>query len=175
MMQMLSGWISTKVDIQSGLSYNEIMKVYDTDTAMELIYQNRHTELDMFVWDCVSEYNQHASDMGVPDLPEVVSHNTEFWLPDYYKDLDVEEYIRNLCPDNEISRQRVEQELQMFTTRNLTDILRLLIHIVTILRKNNVVWGVGRGSSVASYCLYLLGVHRVDSIKYQLDIKEFLK
>jgi DNA polymerase III alpha subunit len=69
----------------------------------------------------------------------------------------------------------VEAELELFTARNLTDILRLLIHIVTILRKNNVVWGVGRGSSVASYCLYLLGVHRVDSIRYDLDIKEFLK
>jgi DNA polymerase III alpha subunit len=38
-----------------------------------------------------------------------------------------------------------------------------------------VLWGVGRGSSVASYCLYILGVHKVDSIKYELDIHEFLK
>jgi len=151
------------------------MKVYDTDTAIELIYQNRHTELDMFVWDCVDHYNNHAGEMGVPNLPEQVDNNTDFWLPDYYKELDVEQYIRQLCPDDHISQARVDAELEMFTARNLTDILRLLIHIVTILRKNNVVWGVGRGSSVASYCLYLLGVHRVDSIKYQLDIKEFLK
>lgn len=151
------------------------MKVYPTDTAMELIYQNRHTELDLFVWDCVSEYNDHASEMGVPNLPDEVEHNTEFWLPDYYRELDVAQYIRDLCPDNDQARARVESELELFTARNLLDILRLLIHIVTILRKNNVVWGVGRGSSVASYCLYLLGVHRVDSIKYELDIKEFLK
>ncbi len=151
------------------------MKVYDTQIAMELIYQNRHTELDMFVWDCVKEYNQYAGDMGVPNLPEIVEQNTDFFLFDYYKELDIGEYIRNLCPDNEISRKRVDHELEMFNARNLTDILRLLIHIVTILRKNNVVWGVGRGSSVASYCLYLIGVHRVDSIKYDLDIKEFLK
>lgn len=151
------------------------MKVYPDSTAMELIYQNRHTELDLFVWDCVENYNKHASDMGVPDLPTEVHHNTEFWLPDYYQELDVADYIRKLCPADRVCEQRVEQELQMFTARKLTDILRLLIHIVTILRKNNVVWGVGRGSSVASYCLYLLGVHRVDSIKYELDIKEFLK
>jgi DNA polymerase III alpha subunit len=43
------------------------------------------------------------------------------------------------------------------------------------MRSNNIVWGVGRGSSVASYVLYLLGVHKVDSIKYGLDIREFLK
>lgn len=151
------------------------MKVYNTSTAMELIYQNRHTELDLFVWDCVDEYNKCASDMGVPNLPEKITYNTDFWLPDYYKELDVEQYILDLCPDNAIAKQRVQQELELYRTRNLLDILRLLIHIVTILRKNNVVWGVGRGSSVASYCLYLLGVHRVDSIKYELDIKEFLK
>jgi len=151
------------------------MKVYNTSTAMELIYQNRHTELDLFVWDCVDEYNNCASDMGVPNLPEKITYNTDFWLPDYYKELDVEQYILDLCPDNTIAKQRVQEELELYRTRNLLDILRLLIHIVTILRKNNVVWGVGRGSSVASYCLYLLGVHRVDSIKYELDIKEFLK
>jgi DNA polymerase III alpha subunit len=48
-------------------------------------------------------------------------------------------------------------------------------YLVDTLRKNNVVWGVGRGSSVASYILYLIGVHKVDSIKYNLDINEFLK
>ena len=151
------------------------MKAYPTDTAIELIYQNRHTELDMFVWDCVDQYNINAPEMGVPNLPAEVQHNTDFWLPDYYRELDVVQYIRDLCPASEVARDRVESELMEFSARNLLDILRLLIHIVTILRKNNVVWGVGRGSSVASYCLYLLGVHRVDSIKYQLDIKEFLK
>ena len=70
------------------------MKVYPTNTAMELIYQNRHTELDMFVWDCVEQYNDHAPDMGVPNLPTEVDHNTEFWLPDYYRELDVVDYIR---------------------------------------------------------------------------------
>ena len=151
------------------------MNVYDTQIALELIYQNRHTELDRFVWDCVEQYNDHAPDMGVPNLPVMVDNNTEFWLPDYYRELDVEKYITDLCPDSDQARARVETELSLFTARNLLDILRLLIHIVTILRKNNVVWGVGRGSSVASYCLYLLGVHRVDSIKYDLDIWQIFK
>jgi DNA polymerase III alpha subunit len=43
------------------------------------------------------------------------------------------------------------------------------------MKENKIVWGVGRGSSVASYVLYLIGVHRIDSIKYDLDIREFLK
>ena len=66
-------------------------------------------------------------------------------------------------------------ELAEFKARNLFSILQLLIYIIDTMRKNNLVWGVGRGSSVASYILYLLGVHKVDSVKYNLDIKEFLK
>ena len=47
--------------------------------------------------------------------------------------------------------------------------------LVDVSKENNIVLGVGRGSSVASYILYLLGIHKVDSLAYNLDIKEFLK
>ena len=57
----------------------------------------------------------------------------------------------------------------------MIELLHFMKYLVDTLRKNNVVWGVGRGSSVASYILYLIGVHKVDSIKYNLDINEFLK
>jgi DNA polymerase III alpha subunit len=66
-------------------------------------------------------------------------------------------------------------ELSMFIHHNLIDVLKYLKYLVDTMRSNNVVWGVGRGSSVASYCLYLLDVHKIDSLKYDLDIKEFLK
>ena len=57
----------------------------------------------------------------------------------------------------------------------MIDLLCYLKYLVDTMREHNIVWGVGRGSSVASYCLYLLGVHKIDSIKYELDIREFLK
>jgi DNA polymerase III alpha subunit len=43
------------------------------------------------------------------------------------------------------------------------------------MRKNNILWGVGRGSSVASFVLYLIGIHRINSLFYNLPIEEFLK
>ena len=43
------------------------------------------------------------------------------------------------------------------------------------MRENQLIWGVGRGSSTASYVLYLLGVHRIDSMYYDLDPEEFLR
>ena len=66
-------------------------------------------------------------------------------------------------------------EMHEFKQRGMYPVLKFLKYLVDTCDKNNVVLGVGRGSSVASYCLYLLGVHRINSIKYELDIKEFLK
>ena len=63
----------------------------------------------------------------------------------------------------------------MFEERKMMNVLRFLIYLVDTMRKNKIVWGVGRGSSVASYVLFLIGIHKVNSLKYNLDIKEFLK
>jgi DNA polymerase III alpha subunit len=87
--------------------------------------------------------------------------------------MDIEAFIVEHCPEQ--NYQRVVEELALFRQHNMIDLLRYLKYLVDILRTNNVLWGVGRGSSVASYCLYILGVHKVDSIKYELDIREFLK
>jgi len=62
-----------------------------------------------------------------------------------------------------------------YEKRGMIIVLKFLLHLVNTCTENDIVIGVGRGSSVASYCLYLLGIHRIDSIKYELDIKEFLK
>ena len=59
--------------------------------------------------------------------------------------------------------------------RDMTDLLRYMVYLVDFMRENNIVWGVGRGSSVASYVLYLIGVHKINSIRYNLDWREFLR
>jgi len=57
----------------------------------------------------------------------------------------------------------------------LFDLLRYLKYLVDTMNHNQVIWGVGRGSSVSSYVLYLLGVHRINSMYYDLDVGEFLR
>ena len=71
--------------------------------------------------------------------------------------------------------QEVEEELLEFEKHNMINLLRYMIYLVDFMRKNNIVWGVGRGSSVASYVLYLIGVHRINSIQFDLDWKEFIR
>ena len=108
-------------------------------------------------------------------LQEFDEHNQNNWhMPDEYKKLDIAEYILAQCTTEE-ELQRVGQELLLFQERELFPLLQYLKYFVDTMRANNIVWGVGRGSSVASYVLYLIGVHKIDSIKYELDIHEFLK
>jgi len=95
-------------------------------------------------------------------------------IPEFYKILNVESFLLAKCK-TEIEIERVNLEYAMFKERKLIPLLQFLVFIVDHMRDEDIVWGVGRGSSVASYCLYLLGVHKVDSIKYELPIEEFLK
>lgn len=97
------------------------------------------------------------------------------WLIDIKQ--DKEEMIRFLFEkcQTDIERARVIEELKLFDEKNCFEILYVLKYLVNHFRENNIVWGVGRGSSVASYCLYLLGVHKIDSIKFDIDIREFLR
>ena len=101
-------------------------------------------------------------------------NQNSWFMPDKYKKLDIVEYILSLCT-SDIELERVGTELILYQERNLFDLLRYLKYLVDTMRANNIVWGVGRGSSVSSYVLFLLGVHKIDSIKYELPITEFLK
>jgi DNA polymerase III alpha subunit len=94
-------------------------------------------------------------------------------IPEPYKSFDIEEYLVNMCPER--NYDRLTTELELYRKNNMIPVLKAMKYIVDILRENNIVWGVGRGSSVASYTLFLLGVHKVDSVKYNLPIEEFFK
>ena len=95
-------------------------------------------------------------------------------MPDEYKSLDIASWVLTQCTKQE-QLQRCGQELLLFQDRNLFNLLRYLKYLVDVMKENNVIWGVGRGSSVASYVLYLIGVHKIDSMYYDLSISEFLR
>ena len=95
-------------------------------------------------------------------------------MPQSYQDLDIAELVLSLC-DTDSELQRCGQELLMYQERHLFNLLRYLKYLVDVMKDNQVIWGVGRGSSVASYVLYKLGVHRIDSLHYDLDPAEFLR
>ena len=99
----------------------------------------------------------------------------EWFMPDEYKNIDLHQYCLDRCPDETEECARVCNELYEFEKRGMFNLLRYMIYLVDFMRENDILWGVGRGSSVASYVLYIIGIHRINSIQYNLDYKEFLR
>lgn len=103
-----------------------------------------------------------------------IQQQNNWYIPEEYQNLDIAQYILDLCQTN-AELQRVGQELILYQERDMFPLLRYCKYLVDTMRKHNVVWGVGRGSSVSSYVLFLLGIHRINSLFYDLSIDEFLK
>ena len=95
-------------------------------------------------------------------------------MPEQYQELDIAEHALSLCK-SEDELQRVGQELLIYQERDMFPLLRYLKYLVDTMKSNNIIWGVGRGSSVASYVLYKLEIHKVNSLYYDLDIRDFLR
>lgn len=119
----------------------------------------------------------------VIDIPDEAT----FWnIPDKYINMDVKRFIfdkfgeelqNNKLSDLEIIRRRdrVLEELKLWESINGFDLLKTLIYIIDTFNENDIIWGTGRGSSCCSYILYLIGVHDVDSIKYELETTDFFR
>lgn len=114
--------------------------------------------------------NQEHLDYPIP--PKEIDI-TNWFIPQEYKNMDIEGFLVDQCPKE--NYDRLITELELYRKNNMIPVLKAMKYIVDTLRSNKVVWGVGRGSSVSSYVLFLLGVHKIDSVKYNLPIEEFFK
>jgi len=170
------------------MKYDQYGQTYTTSNELcDLLYKNPKLDISLFQVEDSIEYNRSVAELHaeldlldsyhnisqtVEEFDRVLQKNWR--MPQEYRELDIAAYVLGLC-QQEHELQRVGQELLLYQERNLFDLLRYLKYLIDTLRKNNVVWGVGRGSSVASYVLFLLGVHKIDSLYYELNIDEFLK
>ncbi len=161
--------------------------IYDENDVIDLVMQGQ--DLSVFDGMIVDESVQLAS---MPDfldpvpalqqqrfhnctVPEFHDQQQQTWhMPQDYKNLDIAQHVLGLCA-SEAELQRCGQELLLYQERDLFDLLRYLKYLVDTMQQNHIIWGVGRGSSVASFVLYKLGVHRIDSLYYNLDPTEFLR
>ena len=120
-----------------------------------------------------AQFIDPAEQWSVEDYDQAMQ--SDWKMPNEYKQLDIEAWVWQQCPPWDPQHTRVSEELTAFKQRNMLNLLRWLKYFVDTCRSKNILWGVGRGSSVASYVLYLIGVHKIDSIKYNLEWQEFLR
>ena len=135
----------------------------------------------------VDQYNNlvpTSQRMGVKTHLEPIKN--DWTIPDEYLQLDIPSHIERIheelavemgWSDKELDdrRNRVRNELRLFSKNKLFPLLKALIYIINTLKQCDEVWGTGRGSSVSSYVLFILEVHDVDSFLYELDITDFIK
>jgi len=124
--------------------------------------------------DRMPEFIKHVGDPTISMTVFDKNAQARWHMPEEYRQLDIAEYILGLC-NNEAELQRCGHELLLYQEKDLFNLLRYLKYLVDVMTTNKVIWGVGRGSSVASYVLYKLGVHRIDSMFYKLEPEEFLR
>lgn len=112
------------------------------------------------------------SDLSIEEFDKL--NQQKWYMPKEYLEMDIAKHILDKC-NGEVELQRAGKELLMYQEKNMFDLLRYLKYFVDSMKKNNIVLGVGRGSSVASFVLFLLEVHRINSLYFDLPIEEFLK
>jgi hypothetical protein len=162
--------------------------VTNTAELCDLLYQQPDLDLARFTATDSMSYNrsveqlyadmpllkEYTFDRGL-SIKEFDDHNQGHWhMPDEYKTLDIAAWILNQC-ETDAELQRCGEELLLYQERDAFDLLKYMKFLVDTMRAHGVLWGVGRGSSVASFVLYKIGVHRINSLYYDLDPHEFLK
>jgi DNA polymerase III alpha subunit len=140
----------TKIISESEIKFPYVLEL----TAVPVIEKVTETSISVEEFDNIYQNNWH--------------------MPHEYKNLDIAKFILEQCKNDE-ELQRAGMELLLFQERDMFDMLKYLKYLVDIMRDNNIVWGVGRGSSVSSFVLYLIGIHKINSLYYDLSIDEFLK
>jgi len=161
--------------------------VFSEDNLLDLLYQNPLFDISKLYIENTEQYSNALAELGL-DLPplqtlpkhttsikEFDRNNTEHWyMPAHYETIDVEKWLLDKCT-SDIEQQRIKDEMILFREKGFTKVLQFLIFLVDKLRENNIVWGVGRGSSVSSFCLFIIGIHKINPIVYNLDYREFLR
>ena len=165
---------------------------------IDMIYKGHADKVHVVLCDAnddVDKFNEAMEEQGMSPLQKYIPLDvdqktfdgvcqSEWFMPDEYKNLDIAQWLYAKVMENLQTVQpclqskewtRAKEELDEFLNRDMGDLLRYMVYLVDYMRENNIVWGVGRGSSVASYVLYLIGVHKIDSIQFDLDWREFLR
>lgn len=172
-------------------TYNVCMKidkfgqpVYNENDLCDLYYKDPFRSISQILTDSDIHFDE-ILDLTAPNIIKYsdiklnikefdIKNQSDWFFPERYKNFDIAKYILGLCNTPE-ELQRAGEELLLFQEREMFELLIYLKYLVDIMRENNIVWGVGRGSSVASFVLFLLGVHKINSLYYDLPINEFLK
>ena len=164
---------------QAILSSDNLRNLLLQGKSISHLNVNKDDEIELFQKHQSELLSETITFLNAPEellsFDEFHEQCAEEWVfPAIYQQINVKTWLLDKCKTQQ-EVERVNEEYKLFEERDLIMLLRLFIFLVSYMRENKLIWGVGRGSAVSSFCLYLIGIHRVDSLKYNLNIKDFLK
>jgi DNA polymerase III alpha subunit len=124
--------------------------------------------------DLKTHYEKYQYELDLPNISENPKFDYSWFMPEKYKSMDIHEFLISKCTNNE-EITRVEEELMLFEMANKINFVKYMVYLTDHMKQHGVVWGVGRGSSVSVYIFYIIGVHKVNSLYYNLDYSDFFK
>ncbi len=182
------------VDLQTSLDLRDRTLWFDGESSMspdrmaDLILSGKSidgihpTEVD----ESVKKFNLYSgSNLSLKS--DIQPLDTSYCIPEEYLQINLKQFflkkLRDVIIRDDIHEKeeiearisRVQTEVRLFKEYNIEDLIRTVIYIVDTFEDNDIVWGTGRGSSCACYCLYLAGLHEVDSVFYGLELNEFFR
>lgn len=146
------------------------------------------TELRAIAHPDIKQYNKSSGNATPIDTWESTELGTEkgpdadtfeWTIPKKYLELNIVDLCvmalrdRRLTGDDYI--ERLSWELKQMDEKDMHQFVRCLLYVTHQFKEKGVLWGVGRGSSCASLIMYLLGINRVDPVKYNIPAEEFFK
>lgn len=160
-------------------------QIYTEQDLCDLYLTNPETQLKNVLVENAIKFDP---ELNLNNIPEIIEYTlsdesieefdercrNNWFIPESYKNFDIAKFVLEQC-NGEAELQRAGEELLMYQERDMFILLKYLKYLVDTMREHNIVWGVGRGSSVSSFVLFLIGIHRINSLHYDLSITEFLK
>lgn len=173
-----------KTELKNRILWFDGISEVDADIAHELILLG--LEPDQFI---VAKPNEDVdlfnslSEIKIPQSHLGSCSFTHDWImPQEYRALDLElfsykkleEYVsKKHIHDFKKYQDRLQLEIAEIERRQLGNIVRCVIFALDRMKESGSIWGVGRGSSCASLVFFLVGLHAVDPVLYNISHLEF--
>ena len=169
---------------------------FDTQEVIDKFYAQEWNTVDVLLekTDELQKFNEHCNQFEIEAINQVSKPTNDVlqfhadlssrWnMPKEYKAMDILAFLTQQLQEKTNASQEYTEyfmdELDAWKTfmgtEGSNDLFKFLHYLIATCKTHDIVTGVGRGSSVSSLILYLLGVHYVDPVKYKLNYKEFLR
>jgi len=160
-------------DIENKKKYGLIVDIsaFSSIKICDRINTFLNNDLSIFPFEYTFSFNKNNIQINVLEMTKGNNILTQTQLLSCESSDDIKKYFIRTVPDTKEYTNRLDMELKMFYSKNLTSYLLQAVEILNITKN---IPHVTRGSCGSSLVCYLLGISHVDPIKWRINFARFL-